>query len=173
MVNAARDLSPTTILDLAGNQGILARALSKLPSVAHVVCSDYDEKSIDQLLIRLDDTDKVHPACFDFMADVQDSLSTERAKRLRSDMVIALAVMHHLILTQQYSIESIFTTLASYTNKYLIVEFMPLGLWDGKSAPPLPDWYNESWFAENMAKYFRIIKRVGLEDNRIIFVGEI
>lgn len=173
VVNAVKDLSPTAIIELAGNQGILSRALSKLPGLKQVVCSDYDEKSIDQLLVRLDDTDKVHPACFDFMADIEGSLSAERAKRLKSDMVIALAVTHHLILTQQYSIDSIFTALASYTSKYVIVEFMPLGLWDGKTAPPLPDWYNETWFVENMTRYFKIIKRASLEDNRIAFVGEI
>lgn len=172
VVNAVKDLSPTTVLELAGNQGILSRALSKLPGLKQVICSDFDEKSIDQLLVRLSDTDKVHPACFDFMADLQGSLSADRAKRLKSDIVIALAVTHHLILTQQYSIDSIFTALASYTNKYVIVEFMPLGLWDGKTAPPLPDWYNEPWFVENMTKHFRIIKRVSLEDNRIAFVGE-
>lgn len=173
VIDTVDNLSPSTVLELAGNQGVLSRALSKLPGVDYVICADSDEKSIDQLLIRLDDEDKVHPACFDFMADVQGSLSAERVKRFKSDVVIALAVTHHLILTQRYSIESIFAALASYTNRYLIVEFMPMGLWDGETAPPVPDWYKESWFSENMSKHFKIINRVALEDNRIVFVGEI
>lgn len=172
IVDTIVGLSPATILELAGNQGVLSRELAKLPGVKQVVCSDYDEKSIDQLLIRVGEVDKVHPACFDFMGDVQGLLSGERASRYKSDLVIALAVTHHLILSQQYPIESIFSTLAAYTKKYLIVEFMPLGLWDGETSPPLPDWYTESWFERNMTRYFRIINRAALEDNRIVFVGE-
>lgn len=173
IVDVVADLSPASILELAGNQGVLARELAKLPGMRRVICSDYDEKSIDQLLIRTDESDRVDAACFDFMADLQGRLSGERANRYRSDVVIALAVTHHLILSQRYAIDSIFSTFSAYTNKYLIVEFMPLGLWDGEASSPLPDWYTESWFSENMAKYFRIVSRTALEDNRIIFIGEV
>lgn len=173
VVDVVKNLAPATILELAGNQGILSRALSKLPGVQHVICADYDEKSIDQLLIRVGNTEKVYPACFDFMAVGQEHLQNGRTERFKSDMVIALAVMHHLVLTQGYAIESILKTLSSYTKKYLIIEFMPLGLWDGISAPPVPGWYDEPWFVEHISEHFKIMNRTKLEDNRVVFVCEV
>lgn len=50
---------------------------------------------------------------------------------------------------------------------------MPLGLWNGNSAPELPSWYTEEWFISNMQKYYLIMKREKLEDNRVAFVGKL
>lgn len=164
-------LRPKTILELAGNQGILSRTLSKIDGVERVICADYDENSVDALVLNLINNERLSMACFNFMGESWQILANERQERLRSELVIALAVTHHLILTQRYDIDRIFNTLASYTSKYLIVEFMPLGLWDGESAPPLPSWYNESWFVDNLCNYFSVLERRELEQNRIAFVA--
>lgn len=164
-------LKPRTVIELAGNQGVLSRELAKLPNVERVVCTDYDESSVDELLLRSKGDERVFMGCFDFMSDVW--APADRTSRLRSEMAIALAVTHHLVLAQKYAISAIFRTLASYTSKYLIVEFMPLGLWDGEKAPALPKWYNEEWFVENLEKYFDILERVELEHNRVAFLGSL
>jgi hypothetical protein len=173
VVDVVNELKPESIIELAGNQGILSRVLSDMPGVKRVICTDYDEKAIDQLLINAKDEDKVGIACFDFMGEVWQALSHERSARLRSEMVIALAVTHHLILTQKYSIDSILKALTRYSSKYLIVEFMPLGLWDGATAPAIPEWYNETWFIENLSRYCDILQRKELEPNRVSFVVKI
>ncbi len=172
VVQIVKELGATSIVELAGNQGILSKTIAKLPDVEQVICTDYDEKAVDQLLLKTKG-EKVFMACFDFMGDVREALTRERSERFKSDLVIALAVTHHLLLTQKYSIDAIFSSIASFTRKHLIIEFMPLGLWDGTSAPPIPDWYSEEWFAENMGRYFKITKRVSLEENRVAFVGEL
>lgn len=166
-----KTLKVETIIEFAGNQGVLSREIAKIPGVKSIICSDYDENAVNAL-VNNGEIEKLFPACFDFMSDAKEGLSGERAFRFKSDLVIALAVTHHLLLTQKYSIESLVWTLARYSLKYIIIEYMPLGLWDGKSAPVLPDWYSEGWFIEALSKHFKIIDRVQLEENRIAFVGE-
>jgi hypothetical protein len=63
--------------------------------------------------------------------------------------------------------------LKKYSNKYVMTEFMPMGLWDGKTAIPYPAWYTTDWFRENFSKHFDIIKEEQLEENRILFFGKI
>ena len=94
-------------------------------------------------------------------------------KRFASDVVIALALTHHLILRHDIRIDIIFEMFAKYTKKYILVEFMPLGLWDGKYAPPLPAWYSIDYFRRAFEKYYNIILEEQLEKNRILFFGKI
>ncbi len=173
VANKVESLSPNTVIELAGNQGALSKAISLIPNIKRVLCTDYDLLAIDQLVLRTKANDKVYMACFDFMGDARESLSKERSNRFKSEMVIALAVTHHLALTQGFTIHSIIETISSYTSKYLIIEFMPLGLWDGVDAPPIPSWYNEEWFVKGVTQYFSIIERIQAEKNRIIFVAEL
>ena len=172
VLNMAQSLVPKSVLELAGNQGVLSRALaSALPADTQIICSDYDPYAIDHLYLNLRPEEQVLPACFDFMRDARESITQERAKRLKSDLVIALAVTHHLVLTQSFSLDSILFTLHSYTRKHLIVEFMPLGLWDGTRPVAVPEWYHETWFTSTLERYFHIETKTQLEKNRIIFVG--
>ena len=55
---------------------------------------------------------------------------------IKSDIVLAMAVTHHLILGQKLSIDFIFSQIKQYANKYVFIEFMPLGLWGGKEILP-------------------------------------
>ena len=50
---------------------------------------------------------------------------------------------------------------------------MPLGLWDGKTAPPVPRWYTIDWFRSSFEKYFNIVLEEKVWENRILFVGEL
>lgn len=173
VVDKVKELSPSTVLELAGNQGVLSRELAHLEFITKVICTDYDQFAIDQLVLKNNINTKIFAACFDFMCDIQSALSKERPKRLKSDVVIALAITHHLTLSQNLSLSRVFEIMASYTNRYLIIEFMPLGLWDGNSSPPIPSWYNEEWFTRNLALYFSLIERHQLESNRIAYVAEL
>lgn len=172
VLKKVEELQSETVIEFAGNQGVLSKRIALLPSVSSVVCSDYDENAVNHMILT-SQVSKLYPANFDFMSDTREALSGERALRLKSDLVIALAVTHHLVLTQKYSIDSIISTLAGYSRKNIIIEFMPLGLWDGNSAPSLPVWYTEQWFRDALSIHFNIVDRAQIEENRIIFVGEI
>lgn len=44
--------------------------------------------------------------------------------RFKSDVVVALAVIHHLILSQRQSFDRVAETMSAFSNKYLILEFV-------------------------------------------------
>ena len=84
-----------------------------------------------------------------------------------------MAPTHHLILTQNLGIGYILDVIAQFSRKYVLIEFMPLGLHDGVSAHPFPSWYNEEWFRTEFAKRFEVVERTQLAENRVLFVGKI
>jgi hypothetical protein len=94
-------------------------------------------------------------------------------ERLRSDLVIALAVTHHLVLSQNFPLREVLRTMAGYTRRFAMVEFMPMGLWNGHTAPPVPGWYTQDWFHRIFAEFFDSITVEKLEENRILFVGHL
>lgn len=47
------------------------------------------------------------------------------AGRLRCEMVLALAVTHHLVFGQGMSFELIAETMDAFSEKWLIIEFIP------------------------------------------------
>lgn len=173
VIDNVRRLAPKRVLELAGNQGALAIALVRTGAASHVICSDLDEGAVDWLHNSLEASDRITPACFNFLGEEWQSLSHERSQRLRSPVVIALAVTHHILLGQKFGLEAMFRILTKFCTDYLIVEFMPLGLWDGKASEPLPDWYSEKAFVSAMEMSFEIVERAELEANRVAYLARV
>lgn len=168
-----KKLKPESITELAGNQGVLLRKLSSEFFLKRAVITDYDLYAIDTLYLAEPKNEKITLACFDFMNGTYGHMtSEERPSRLCSEMVIAMAVTHHLLLTQGYSIENILKAIMSYTSRYMVIEFMPLGLWDGFSAPVLPQWYTEEWFVQSLSSCCAILNKKVLGKNRVIYICE-
>jgi len=164
---------PRHVTELACNQGVLAEQISQLDFVSIVVCCDIDEQAVDSLFKRVDSKETfLHPMVLDFMLPKCSSLTKPVPERICADMVIALAVTHHLALTQGYRFEAIFRALSRYTRRHAIVEFMPLGLWDGSYAPPLPEWYSEEGFCRGLEPFFRIMGKNQVQENRIVYLLE-
>jgi hypothetical protein len=135
-----------------------------------VICTDYDEIAIDKLVKRFSDQNvKLAPAILDFVKPLGNLRTDSPIMRFQSDMVIALAVTHHLILTQKISINVILDSLFGYSKQYVLVEFMPLGLWDGNTALPIPSWYTPEWFEAHLRKYASIEKVIHYSTNRILY----
>lgn len=161
-------------VDLACNQGAFTKQLIKdNKTLKFAVCIDYDEEALDQLY--LSEKKNIQTKIVPIMRNIIYPVSALSQNKLRhteqGEIVFALALTHHLILTQKISIMEIFSILASYTTKYILVEFMPEGLWDGVSAPPVPDWYTEKWFEENFKKKFYLLEKKNIARNRIAFLG--
>lgn len=173
VVDFVKTRKPKSILELAGNQGVLSIEMSRIEGVQSVICTDLDDSAVDQLVRNLEKFDvDVTPAVLDFMLPAANGNLAHPIDRFRSEMVVALAVTHHLLLTQNFRLDAIVDSLAEYTERYLITEFMPLGLWDGTFAPPLPDWYSEEWFVEGLSRKFRILEKISVEENRVMFMAE-
>jgi hypothetical protein len=86
----------------------------------------------------------------------------------RADVVIALALVHHLALAQGMSFQEVVRQLASLTSRDLVVEFMPNGLGGTPQNPrpvpdPLPDWYQLDAFLAALRKSFTTVEVVDYE----------
>ena len=112
---------------------------------------------------------------YDFVRPNNRSNTLKIEERINADIVVALAVTHHLILTQDVSLTHIFKVLKSLTNKYIIVEFMPLGLYsaDMNNIPTLPDYYTLEWFKNAFSEEFEHILDEEVELNRHLFIGKL
>ena len=163
-----------TVLELAGNAGTLSRVILEKTNVESVICTDNDEKAVDLMYLSFKNSGlQLTPAIFNFITSMSVSCEIPIHERFAADAVIALAVTHHLILTQKIPIDSILKTISMYTKKYVFIEFMPMGLYDGKHVPTIPSWYTVDWFRISFKKYLRLIIEEQLEENRILFLGEL
>lgn len=182
IIQLIREYAPTakSLIDTAGNSGFFAALASKLLDMNKINLIDYDELAIvlsAERLKSLNINSYLKNFCY---------LQCQRPFSLKkSEIAVALALTHHLILTQKIDINAIFITLKNYSNKYVFVEFCPQGLFGGNwdTTPPIPEWYNETWFEENFKKHFKLLHKEALTfiqdkggkdvPHRVIFVGEI
>lgn len=162
-----------SVVELAGNEGAFARYLLTTTGLRLVTCTDYDTEAIDRLYQNLGTNQcAVTPAVLDFMSPLLLAETKPPAQRLQAEAVIALAVTHHLILTQRLPLDKILSAICHYAHSYVFVEFMPLGLFSGHSETDVPAWYRLDWFREGCSKCFRIVVEEQLEENRILIVGK-
>jgi hypothetical protein len=164
----------TSLIDLAGNEGYLSRLIASRTSIPKLILADYDENAIDSAYrtLKLSDEQRIHTVLLNFMF-TPDVATT--CRRLKCDIVLALAVTHHLILSAGFSLQCILERLTMFSNRYVMIEFMPLGLWSETSTnnQQVPDWYTINWFREHFNRYFSLLLEEQVESNRIIFVGEL
>jgi len=162
-----------SVIDLAGNEGFFSQLIDKELNLEKIIVADYDENAVDSAYNRFKNKEikVINTVLLNFMF-ANDLEGT--TKRLQSDLAIALAVTHHLLLSGGYTLPAIFERLRKYSRKYVMIEFMPVGLWAGaKEFPKVPEWYNINWFRNTFEQYFDIIVEEKLEINRILFFGKI
>jgi hypothetical protein len=167
------DLRPSNILDIGGNSGEVARfLLDQVPTIEKYQVLDFDSTSIDRGRIRSKDN-RLHFARFNFVFPWVSPNSLSYQMRFKSEVVIALAVTHHLFLTEGMSFERIFERMATLCEKYLLIEFMPLGLWTpGADEVVKNPGYTEANFHMALVSYFDLVEVHRYEKNRILFVAK-
>jgi SAM-dependent methyltransferase len=135
---------PQTVLDFGSNTGWFSMLAAKLGST--VVAVDVDEASVDSLYFaarteKLDILPLVAnlasppPERFAGEFDNEPSLShiggdeplySGPEKRLRCDMGIALAVVHHLVLGQGLDFDRVASTFAGLARSFVCIEFVDM-----------------------------------------------
>lgn len=160
-------------IELGANQGYFSWLLIRNTQISNILCSDYDQLAVDRMFLRFrcdeEVKDKITPFVMNFIMMNNDQLNY-----MKKDLVIANALTHHLLLGQKMNIHNMMYRFSMLTTRYALVEFMPLGLWDGKSKrkPNIPKWYTLDWFVEAFEKHFHVLKIEKLEKNRIAILGE-
>jgi hypothetical protein len=81
--------------------------------------------------------------------------------RMGGELVLALAVVHHLVLGQRCDFFYISELLATYARKYAVVEYIhPDDPTIRSSRRRLPEWYSEGKFLWALSRYFRPIRKL-------------
>jgi len=176
IVEITKELSIETALELGGNQGVFSQILVEKAKVKTIICTDYDEAAVNIMYNMLKKTEyDIAPALLNFVMPFENKIGRSVYSRFKSDAVFALALSHHLLLTQKMPIKVLFEELIKYSKKYVFVEFMPLGLYNPKSKNKyiVPDWYSIEYFRDNFMLYFTVLYEEKIDTNRVIFVGEI
>ncbi|MFH0898451.1 MAG: class I SAM-dependent methyltransferase, partial [bacterium] len=114
-------LKPETVLDVGSNSGWFSMLAAHLG--AQVTATDIDEASLDSLY----DTTKsnklnILPLILPFQNMNEPSL----IDHYKSDVVLCLALVHHLVFLCGLTLEQIFETLAKFTKKTLVIEYINL-----------------------------------------------
>jgi len=123
------ELRPASVLDVAANRGWYAQLAAELGS--EVVAFDVDEPCVNQLFLDAHRAKRsILPLVMDFRNPspgygLCHQWFAPATQRLRCDMVMALAITHHLVFKQHLTFEQIVQGLAMLTTRWLLVEFIP------------------------------------------------
>lgn len=139
-------LKPATVLDIGANTGWFSILAAR--QNCQVVAMDNDEASMNLLFHRAKQEDlSILPLVMDFCKPSVDvdpfpgyekdehsrnsripgevPLLLSMEKRLKCDLVLALAIVHHLTLGKGLSLEAVVAQLAGLAEKHLVMEFVP------------------------------------------------
>jgi SAM-dependent methyltransferase len=177
---------PRTVLDIGSNTGWFSKLAALLGS--SVIAVDIDEASIDRLYrdAQRENLDIVPlvanltaalPERYPNTFEDEPSLSligdgppllTGAQERLRCEMVMALALVHHLALGQGLSFDSIASTLSNLATSALCVEFVDMndkmitsdpGFFPAWSAAPGNfKWYSRENFIAALRNFFQVVE---------------
>jgi len=175
-LNAAK---PKRVLDVGCNLGIYS--LQAADAGAEVVAIDTDLKTVDRLSGALKGTGKnILPLCVDLARPTpavgwenrENSAFLDRGQG-SFDMVMMLAVIHHLLIGDQIPLDKIAALCDTITTRHLIVEWVPptdpkfRQISRGRDA--LCSHLTEGAFRAAFALYFRSVREVVLRNGRILF----
>lgn len=188
VIDSLTKLKPNSIIDLAGNMGWYGSYLSS--QVDYAIVADYDFVCVDYLWEKIseENMENVIPVymslcnpSLDYYKDYPigkcgiEPWRKNAYVRFKSDVVIALAIIHHLVFAQQLSFEEIISQFSLFTNRYLIIEFVDQA--DRYITDFLKDgfeWYTRENFELEIKRKYRIldIKRSTPCETRWIYICE-
>jgi len=158
-------LEPTSILDIGSNTGWFARL-----GAAHgasVIAIDQDEVCINRLC-RSASNDNILPLRLDIVNPTPSigfggMWFPASWDRLRAQLVLALAITHHMALGMHLSFDQIAAILEAFTSRWLVVEFVP---WTLEAANPYrtgheaccPAWYAAAGLMTALSRKFKSVE---------------
>lgn len=164
-------INPVAVTDVGGNSGHFARLiLSKLPDIKRYLVLDADNVALN-IGMNLANRQDLQFAYFNFSAPTIDANLPGFETRFSSELVLALAVTHHILLTDGLSMGLVTRRLSSLTTREVLVEFMPKGLWVEGMTPNTPNWYTLDNFLDALKEHFEILSVEELGPNRVLIHG--
>lgn len=159
-------LNLNSVFDAGANEGEFSELASE--KAQQVISADFDHYSINNLYkkIKGKNNSKIHPLIIDLAnpspaIGVNNEERSSFLNRTTVDLVLALALIHHLSIGKNIPFE-LLAKMFSEVGEYLIIEFVPkddekiqLML---KQKKDVYHWYNEENFKIAFSKYFTIVE---------------
>jgi predicted nicotinamide N-methyase len=161
------ELPGKTVLDIGTNTGLFAHSAASAGK--YTIAIDADIACIDKLYYdcRKKKINNLTPLCSDIVNPApgigwQNEERTTFLERARPDIIMALALVHHLVIGRDVSFDQMSDMFSSLT-PWLIVEFVPLldprtQLLVVKKTKNF-DWYTESLFLEVFQQRFKMVEK--------------
>lgn len=180
--SVTKNLSPKTVLDIGCNMGEFSILAAE--TGAKVIAFDTDHYCIDVLYKEAKNQNlSILPLIMDIVNPTPQmgwrGIQFKNAQeRFKSDMVYALAIMHHLVFSKGFDFERIIQSFKDFCNKWLIIEYISP---DDSMAQLLPrrpsidySWYNYQNFLNILSKYFSEIDVLDQIDNtRMLIIAKV
>jgi ribosomal protein L11 methylase PrmA len=157
-----RNLKPATVLDLGCNTGRYARLAAE--SGARVIACDTDSASISRCY---EDAKKASVNVLSLVVNPFNSppaygrggaACPSASERLQSNLVLALAVVHHVVANQRLDMERIVHTCNSFSRRWVLIEFVPPQKPKiGASSIPFLDDYSLDTLHATLQKQFKSV----------------
>ncbi|MBE9039587.1 hypothetical protein IQ235_02100 [Oscillatoriales cyanobacterium LEGE 11467] len=165
--NILTDLKPASVLDIGCENGCYAQIAASLGS--QVVAFDKDPTCVTQLYHTACDRKlSILPLVMDFTQPTPAyGLSRYRyvaaTERLQCEMVLALELIHHLVFEQHPRFEQIVEGFAQFSQRWLVVEFIPIDdrallQFQSPKYSSKFSWYTLDNFRKVLMKHFRHVK---------------
>jgi hypothetical protein len=152
-------LTPSTLLDLGANRGFYSQLAARRG--ARCVAVDSDEASVRKLY------EDVSGSAADVLPLVMDIVNPSpgyglgytqlpsSAARLKSECVLMLALVHHLVFKEFLRFEHIVEGVAPFVGRWLIIEFIPRDdRYVREWCTSDHDWYRLEELVRALEKYF-------------------
>jgi SAM-dependent methyltransferase len=123
------ELKPESVLDIGSGDGYYAKLAAALGSKA--IALDIDETCISHLYAEVRaKLLPILPLVMDFTKPtpargLANHWAIAATERLQCDLVLALAVVDHIVLKQRLNFDQIVEGLAQFSNRWAVVEFIP------------------------------------------------
>lgn len=174
-----KKVTPKTVWDLGANTGVFSRIASEME--IFTIAADIDPSAVeaDYLQVRKEKTTHLLPLLLDLTNPSAASgwNNEERQSFIERgplDLVMALALIHHLAISNNVPLERVAESFAGM-GKWLIIEFVPKI--DSQvqrllsSRLDIFDRYTPEGFEESFKKYYTIQEKVSLQDSaRILYL---
>jgi len=187
--NWLKDVKPKTVIDLGANTGRFSLLAAKEVQQVIALESDYncvdaieiaiDEGKVKNIVVQQMDLSETTPS-FGVLEKEYSSIFKRLSNiHLSPSLVMALAIVHHLHISNFLSFAQIAELLAKFNSKYLIVEFVPIQdskvqlLIKNKQKDFSP--YTQENFIAALLQYFRLmeIKKIEGSDRELLLLEKL
>ena len=176
------EIHPARVLDLGCNNGIYSFLASQ--HGAEVVAIDIDPEVVGTLWLRAkSEQANILPLVVNLARPTpamgwrnRESLSFLERAEGNFDAVLMLALLHHLLVTDQIPLDEIMEQVSRLTTEWLIIEYVSpqdsqfIRLLRGRDT--MYHWFNRDVFEKELSKFFEIIKKdESTSNNRTLYLA--